>query len=241
MLLVTNDDGVHAPGIRALSKALATIGEVHIVAPEREVSACGHSLSLRHPLRTTLLEPRVHSVDGTPADCVGMALSILPRRPDLVLSGINLGANLADDIFYSGTIGGAREATFFGLPAIAVSLAARTPEFGAAADFAAKLARIVLDQGLPARTLVNVNVPPGTPSRAVFTSQGRHERALPIQPALAASPSITSQWAGDDSQQRLRDEMSDVHAVRAGMISITPLHTDTTHHRTLKQFRSWTV
>ena len=127
LILVTNDDGVHAPGIRALAQALAKIGEVHVVAPDREVSACGQSLTLKHPLRAEQIEPKVWSVDGTPADCVNLALvKLLPRRPELVVSGINRGANLGEDIFYSGTVGGAREGTFFGVPSIAMSLATRS-------------------------------------------------------------------------------------------------------------------
>src|SRR3989441_5907611 len=136
LLLVTNDDGVHAPGIRALAAALERIGLVHIVAPDREVSACAQSLTLKHPLRAEKLEDRVHAVDGTPADCVNLALvKLLPRRPDLVVAGINRGANLGEDIFYSGTVGGAREGTFFGVPAIAISLAARAEmDFAPAAN-----------------------------------------------------------------------------------------------------------
>src|SRR5258708_9090819 len=123
LVLVRNDDGVHAPGHRALAAAVAHLGEVHIVAPDREVSACAQSLTLKHPLRAETIEPRVHSVDGTPADCVNLALvKLLPRRPDLVLSAINRGANLGEDGFYSGTAGRAREGTFFVLPSVAISL-----------------------------------------------------------------------------------------------------------------------
>src|SRR5258706_7250986 len=157
LILITNDDGVHAPGILALAQALRPLGEVHVVAPDREVSACSQSLTLKHPLRAEPLEERVHSVDGTPADCVNLAfVKLLPRRPDLVVSGINRGANLGDDIFYSGTVGGAREGTFFGVPSIAMSLAVKAdPDFQHAAAFAKKVVRMVLDKGLPERTLLN--------------------------------------------------------------------------------------
>src|SRR5262245_30232879 len=160
LLLVTNDDGVHAPGIRALCAALEPLGEVHMVAPDREVSACSQSLTLKHPLRAERVSERIYAVDGTPADCVNLAVvKLLPRRPALVLSGINRGANLGEDIFYSGTVGGAREGTFFGLPSMAISLAVRGPDFdfGAAAEFAERLTTLVLDKGLPERTLLNVN------------------------------------------------------------------------------------
>ena len=177
LILVTNDDGVHAPGIQALAQALRPLGEVHVVAPDREVSACSQSLTLKHPLRAERLDQRVHAVDGTPADCVNLALvKLLPRRPDLVVSGINRGANLGEDVFYSGTIGGAREGTFFGVPSIAFSLAARAEtDFGPAADFAARLSAKVLERGLPERTLLNVNVPPGQPNGVAITVQGRRE------------------------------------------------------------------
>jgi 5'-nucleotidase len=186
LVLITNDDGVHAPGIRALAQALASVGRVHVVAPDREASACSHSLSLRHPLRAEEIEPGVHAVDGTPADCVNLALvELLAERPSIVVSGINRGANLGDDIFYSGTVGGAREATFFGLPSIAVSLAERTPsDYAPAAAFTARLARLVVERGLPERTLLNVNVPPGAVGRAAITVQGRREDAGTVQQHL---------------------------------------------------------
>ncbi len=150
-ILLTNDDGVHAPGIKALAEALDGLGEVHVVAPDREVSACSQSLTLTHPLRAEKIVDGVHAVDGTPADCVNLAIvKLLSRRPDLVVSGINRGGNLGDDIFYSGTIGGAREGTFFGVHSIAMSLAARDEhEYSHAAAFARRLASLVLERGLP--------------------------------------------------------------------------------------------
>ena len=113
LLLVTNDDGVYAPGLKALAAALQGLGTVYVVAPDREVSACAQSLTLKSPLRAEQIEERVHAVDGTPADCVNLAFKLLPRRPDIVVSGINRGGNLGEDVFYSGTVGGAREGTFF--------------------------------------------------------------------------------------------------------------------------------
>src|SRR6187401_515783 len=177
LILVTNDDGVHAPGIKALSSALAALGTVYVVAPDREVSACSQSLTLKHPLRAERVAENVFCVDGTPADCVNLALvKLLPRRPDLVVSGINRGANLGDDVFYSGTVGGAREGTFFGVPSLAISLAVRAEaDFTEAAAFATRLARMVLEKGLPEQTLLNVNVPSGRPAGVAVTVQGRRE------------------------------------------------------------------
>lgn len=240
LILVTNDDGVHAPGIRALALALRELGQVHVVAPDREVSACAQSLTLTRPLRADTIEPFFHSVDGTPADCVNLALvKLLPKRPDLVVSGINRGANLGDDIFYSGTVGGAREGTFFGLPSIAISLAAKTdPDFEHSAAFAKKLARMVLDKGLPERTLLNVNVPAGEPKGVAITVQGRREHEGTILEGLDPRRR-TYYWIEEGRDRWERDEVSDINAIRNGLISITPLQTDTTHHAVLQAFRGW--
>ena len=240
LILITNDDGVHAPGIQALAEALRPLGEVHVVAPDREVSACSQSLTLKHPLRAERLEQRVHAVDGTPADCVNLAIvKLLPRRPDLVVSGINRGANLGEDIFYSGTVGGAREGTFFGVPAIAISLAARAElDFGPSAEFAARLAGHVLDRGLPERTLLNVNVPPGRPAGVAVTVQGRREHEGTILEGLDPRRR-TYYWIEEGRDRWVSDEMSDIFAIRKGLISITPLQTDTTHHAVLAALRAW--
>jgi 5'/3'-nucleotidase len=240
LLLVTNDDGVYAPGLKALAAALAPLGAVYVVAPDREVSACAQSLTLKTPLRAERIDERVHAVDGTPADCVNLALvKLLPRRPDLVLSGINRGANLGEDVFYSGTVGGAREGTFFGVPSIAISLAARAEtDYAPAAAFAARLAAMVLEKGLPERTLLNVNVPPGRPSEAAITVQGRRKHEGTIFEGLDPRRR-PYYWIEEGKDNWHTDEMSDIHAVRRGLISITPLQSDTTHHATLTAFRAW--
>lgn len=242
LILITNDDGVHAPGIKALAASLASVGTVHVVAPDREVSACAQSLTLKHPLRAERLDERIYSVDGTPADCVNLALvKLLPRRPDLVVSGINRGANMGEDVFYSGTVGGAREGTFFGVPSIAFSLAvreAREMDFGAAAAFAAKLAAMVLAKGLPERTLLNVNVPPGAPTGVAVTVQGRREHEGTIFEGLDPRRR-TYYWIEEGNDRWLSDEMSDIHAVRSGLISVSPLQSDTTHHAVVAAFRGW--
>jgi 5'-nucleotidase len=235
LLLVTNDDGVESPGIRSLMTAVAPLGEVHVVAPSHEASASSQSLSLHRPLRTREVDRSVHAVEGTPADCVSYAINrLLPRRPSLVLSGINRGANLAEDIFYSGTVGGAREACFFGIPAVAVSLAVRDdrPDFGPAASFAARLAGLVLREGLPTGTLLNVNVPAGRPEVVAITVQGSRQQSVPPERRPGAR-----EWP--ISQAAPRDDLSDLFAVLHGFISVTPLHTDTTHHAALSAFREW--
>ena len=240
LLLLTNDDGVNSPGMRALRDSLAAVGEVHVVAPDREVSACSQSLTLKHPLRAEVIENRVHAVDGTPADCVNLALvKLLPRRPDVVVAGINRGANLGEDVFYSGTVGGAREGTFFGIPSIAVSLASRADMvFDHAAVFARRLVELVLEKGLPERTLLNVNVPPGRPAGTAITVQGRREHEGTILEGLDPRRR-TYYWIEEGRDRWVSDEMSDIHAIRQGLISITPLHTDTTHHAVVAAFRAW--
>jgi 5'-nucleotidase len=240
LILVTNDDGVHAPGIQALAAALRPLGEVHVVAPDREVSACAQSLTLKHPLRAERIETNVHSVDGTPADCVNLAIvKLLPRRPDLVVSGINRGANLGEDVFYSGTVGGAREGTFFGVHALAFSLAARSEmDFGPAAGFARTLAALVLEKGLPERTLLNVNVPPGPITGVAVTVQGRREHEGTILEGLDPRRR-TYYWIEEGRDRWVSDDVSDIFAVRKGLVSVTPLQTDTTHHAVLAAFRAW--
>jgi 5'-nucleotidase len=240
LILITNDDGVYAPGLKALAGSLEALGEVHTVAPDREVSACSQSLTLKHPLRAEPVGERVFAVDGTPADCVNLALvKLLPRRPELIIAGINRGANLGEDVFYSGTVGGAREGTFFGVPSFAVSLASQAGgDFGPAAEFAGRLAALVLEKGLPERTLLNVNVPTGTPRGAIVTVQGRREHEGTILEGLDPRRR-TYYWIEEGRDQWVSDDLSDIHAVREGLISITPLQSDTTHHAVLQAFRAW--
>src|SRR5438477_5903821 len=180
LILVTNDDGVTAPGIRAVAAALRELGDVDVIvcAPDRERSAASHALTLDRPLRVDELEPGVFAVDGTPADCSYLALlHLVPRKPSLCVSGINYGYNLGSDIFYSGTVAGAVEAALRGVPAIAVSLERRAPsDFGAAAAFTRALATEALARGegaIPASSLLNVNLPHGPVTGYQVTFLGR--------------------------------------------------------------------
>ena len=179
LILVSNDDGVHSAGIAALAEALRDLGQVVVVAPDRERSAVSHSLTLHRPLRVEEIGPGRYAVDGTPTDCVNLGVNgILPRRPALVVSGINKGANLGDDVTYSGTVSAAMEGTLLGLPAFAISLLGRGDfRFEVAARFARRLAAWVFERGLPPDTLLNVNVPApldGEPIRGfALTRMGR--------------------------------------------------------------------
>src|SRR5688572_3567824 len=166
LILVTNDDGVQSDGIHALADAMKPLGDVVIVGPLQEASAIGHALTLRRPLRIEPISEGIYGVDGTPTDCVNLACEIILKRlPDLVVSGINKGWNLGDDITYSGTVSGALEAALLGCPGVAVSLKRTrgTFDFGPSAQAAATVAKMVLEKGIPARTLLNINVPTGMP------------------------------------------------------------------------------
>src|SRR5262244_2262709 len=175
-ILVTNDDGYRSAGIHALARALAALGDVTIVAPIEEASAIGHALTLRHPLRLEQVDDRVFAVDGTPTDCVNIAVTqVFKGLPDLVVSGINKGWNLGDDITYSGTVAGALEAALLGVPAIAVSLRQTRSDydFTYAARAAVLMADALLRQPLPPRTFLNINVPKGEPMGYRATVQAK--------------------------------------------------------------------
>ena len=235
MILVSNDDGIHSDGLRALHDALTSLDDVVVVAPDRERSAASHSLTLHRPLRSEEIRPGWYAVDGTPTDCVVLAVqAILAERPRLVVSGINRGANLGDDVHYSGTVSAAMEGTLLGIPSIAVSLAARSDfRYEAAARFAARLAAYVLVDGLPADTLLNVNVPLAAdgedPPRFELARLGRRRYAGTIE-AKVDPRGRRYFWIGGDEIEGPKEEGTDFAAVAAGAISLTPIHLDLTNH-----------
>lgn len=236
-ILVTNDDGYFADGIDALTRALESVGEVTVVAPASEQSATAHSLTLTRPLRVRRLSERRYTVDGTPTDCVTLALTrILSERPDIIVSGINHGSNLGDDVTYSGTVAGALEAAIFKLPGIAVSLVARDGDFTHAARFAADLTRKVLVDGLPAGAILNVNVPVGEVRGARFTHQGIKLAELRIQDGVDPRGKDYF-WIGEQIVSWKQDHGCDYEAIAEGLVSITPLRIDMTDYRLLEQFR----
>ncbi|NBO63610.1 MAG: 5'/3'-nucleotidase SurE [Acidobacteria bacterium] len=237
-ILVTNDDGYFSEGIAALSRGLETVGDVVVVAPASEQSATAHSLTLTRPLRVRQIDERRYTVDGTPTDCVTLALTkILPEPPDVVVSGINHGANLGDDVTYSGTVAGALEAAVFKLPGIAVSLAARDGDFSHAARYAAELTRKVLAQGMPPGTILNVNVPVGEIRGACLTHQGVKMAELRIQEGV--DPRGKSfYWIGEQIVSWKDDPGSDFEAIARGLVSITPLRIDLTDYQYLDSLRS---
>jgi 5'-nucleotidase len=238
VLLVTNDDGVHAQGLAALASALDDLGDVYVVAPEREQSACGHALTLHRPLRVDRVHDRWFAVNGTPSDCVNLAiLGFLPEPPVLIASGVNHGSNLGDDVTYSGTVSAAMEGTLLGVPSFAVSLLD-----GGDLQEAARVARLVaarvLVEGLPRKTLLNVNVPPQAPRGIRVTRLGH--RVYTEKIVEQRDPrGRTHYWigAGDPRWEAL--EGTDMAAVHDGFVSVTPLHLDLTHHGALAHMTEW--
>ena len=234
-ILVTNDDGVHSEGIHALAQVLAPFGEVTIVAPIQEASAIGHALTLRRPLRLETIRPGIFAVDGTPTDCVNVAIThVFKRLPDLVVSGINKGWNLGDDVTYSGTVAGAFEGALLGVPSIAVSLRQTKGDydFHHAAQAAATLADALLRHPLPARTFLNVNVPKGQPKGFRATVQAKRNHITSV--AERHDPKGRSYfWIEEGQNEWHPHDRSDYEMVREGYISVTPLHPDLTAHHAL--------
>ena len=245
-ILVTNDDGIAAPGIKALAEALHSLGNVTVVAPDRERSAAGHSLTLHAPLRVFELRPGWFAVDGTPTDCVNMGIhNLLRTRPDLVVSGINHGANMGDDITYSGTVAAAMEANLMGIPAMAVSLATHTPSdhFPDAARVALQVATELTRHGLPHDTFLNVNVPdlPFNQIKApLVTRQGKRSFVGKIIDKVDPRGRKYF-WIGSEEPRFQDEEGTDFHAVGNGHSSITPLHLDLTNYRSMAALEQWQV
>ncbi len=245
IILVCNDDGIRSEGVKALAEEVESLGEVYVVAPDREQSAAGHSLTLHRPLRVEEIGPRQYAVDGTPTDCVNLAVSgILPGRPRLVLSGINKGANLGDDITYSGTVSAAMEGTLLGIPSIAISLVAREDfDFTAAAQFSARLAAQVLARPLPENTLLNVNVPALPRAHMAgfrITRQGKRR----FGQALVEKVDPRGKkyyWIGGDELGFVDEPGTDFAAIHAGAVSITPIHLDLTHYPSVEALRQLAV
>ncbi|HEV8317411.1 MAG TPA: 5'/3'-nucleotidase SurE, partial [Vicinamibacterales bacterium] len=237
-ILVTNDDGVHSDGIKVLAASLANLGEVTIVAPIQEASAIGHALTLRRPLRVESISPRVFAVDGTPTDCVNVAIThVLKDKPDLIVSGINKGWNLGDDVTYSGTVAGALEGALLGIPSIAVSTQNRRNEFeyeyGPAGKAAAAVTEAVLDRGMPKFTFLNINVPFGPNKGFRVTVQAKRNHVTVVSERMDPRHRAYY-WIEEGQNEWEPHDRSDYQAVRDGYISITPLQPDMTAHDTLK-------
>jgi len=235
-ILVTNDDGVHSEGIHALAAALAPLGHVTIVAPHQEASAIGHALTLRRPLRIEPHGPDIYAVDGTPTDCVNLGIDIIMRGapPVLVVSGINKGWNLGDDVTYSGTVSGALEGILLGVPSIAVSLKREAVfDFSEAARATAAVAASVLRDGLPPRTLLNLNVPTGVPRGMRATVQAKRNHVTKIDSRTDPRGGLYYWIEEGLNDWEINGGNSDYEAVMAGYVSVTPIQPDMTAYDAL--------
>jgi 5'-nucleotidase len=243
-ILCTNDDGYLALGIEVLASAARGLGSVTVVAPDREQSAASNSLTLHHPLRVRRSTAGALVVDGTPTDCVILAVNeLMDERPDLCFSGINHGSNMGEDVLYSGTVAGAMEATVIGIPAIAISYAGDAFEdLSAWEDLVASLLRGIIEQDdFPADTLFNVNLPPIDPTQVKgvrVTSLGKRRYSDSLTKAVDPS-GREYYWIGGGEVSWTVGEDSDFTAVREGYISVTPLHLDLTNYKLLKEIRGW--
>ncbi|MCL7957151.1 MAG: 5'/3'-nucleotidase SurE [marine benthic group bacterium] len=245
-ILCTNDDGIHAPGLGVLTEAARRIGSVVVVAPDREQSATSHSLTVNRPLRVTRRDEDTHVVDGTPTDCVLIAVnSLLDIRPDFVFSGVNHGPNMGEDVLYSGTVAAAMEGTILGIPSVAVSLSSRSSDnLEGFVEILARLLRGLVERtDFPDETFFNINLP-DIPAEEIkgarITTLGRRvysdsltRREDPSGREYFWIGGGVSSWSGRDD--------SDFRAVRAGFASVTPLHLDLTNYRLMKEVEGWSL
>ncbi len=243
LILVSNDDGIGSAGLKTLAESMSELGEVMVVAPDRERSAAGHSLTLSRPLRASHLGEGWYSVDGTPTDCITLAvMGLLPRRPHMVAAGINHGSNMGDDVTYSGTVSSAIEATLQGIPAFAVSVTGDGDfDFRASGQFAKRLGEEILRRGLPRDTLLNVNVPNVSPEAirgVAVTRQGRRVYSETVVQKIDPRGKAYY-WIGGAAPMWEHLEETDYEAVSAGWISVTPLHLDLTNHQVIDEMKAW--
>ena len=250
-ILVTNDDGISSPGIKILSKTLKSIGEVYVVAPETEQSAVAHALTLHRPLKSEKTGKNTYYINGTPTDCVIIGVNkLLPFKPDIIVSGINNGGNLGDNLTYSGTVAAAIEGTLLGIPSIAISLATEyqnnhglrklTAGFNRAADCAKKIVKKIIETGLPKDTLLNINVPDLAEIKGTkITKQGKLVYDNGIQ-EISDPRGKECYWIGGGEPQWKRGGDTDLDAIHKGYISITPVHLDLTNYKAMKYMeKNW--
>lgn len=249
LILLTNDDGIYAQGILAAWTELRKIGQVEVVAPDAERSAVGHAITLLQPLRAKEVVRRNarfgYAINGYPADCVKIAVgAILPRAPDLVVSGINLGSNTGTNVIYSGTVSAATEARIIGIPSIAVSLATFTnPNFSYAAKFTRKLAQAVLEHGLPDRTLLNVNVPnvPEEEIKGIMITRQGESRVEEKFEKRTDPRNQTYYWLAGQFRLHEPREDADAVVVTEGYVSVTPVQFDLTADSAIPMLKDWNL
>ena len=242
-ILISNDDGYQAQGLRTLAAALADLAEIIVVAPDRNRSGASSSLTLETPLRVEQVEPNVYYVNGTPTDCVHIAITgLLEPDPDMVISGINHGANLGDDVLYSGTVAAAMEGRFLGVPALAVSLVLdEDGNFGTAAAVTRRLVERMIEDPLPKDTILNVNVP-DLPLESlegfVTTRLGFRHKSEPVLKALDPK-NRPVYWIGPAGAGQDAGPGTDFHAIAARRVAVTPIKVDLTDHRSISPVGEW--
>lgn len=243
MILVTNDDGIESPGLTALAQALEGIDEVYIVAPDRERSAIGMAITLDHPLRAAQVDDRTWAVDGTPVDCVDLAVgALLPEDPRLLVSGVNHGQNLGQDIHFSGTVAAAKKGTFLGIPSMAVSLISGPPyHYETATTVAYRLARLILSKGLTRGILLNVNVPNCPPSMIGGFESARQDLGTYSATAIKRTDRMGKPyyWIGGERAHVDEREDSDLNIVKRRCVSVTPVQLDFTAHHEIEPLKQW--
>ena len=243
MILVTNDDGIESPGLTALAQALESIDEVSVVAPDRERSAIGMAITLDHPLRATQIGDSAWAVDGTPVDCVDLAVSaLLPEPPRLLVSGVNHGQNLGQDIHFSGTVAAAKKGTFLGIPSMAVSLTSVPPyHYDAATSVACRLTKLILAKGLTPGILLNVNVPNCPLSMIGGFEAARQDSGTYSATAIKRVDRVGKPyyWIGGERAQVDVREDSDLNIVKRRCVSITPVQLDFTAHHEIEPLKQW--
>ena len=242
-ILLSNDDGYQAPGLIALAAALGAVAEIDVVAPDRNRSGASNSLTLENPIRAHRADNGFVFVDGTPTDCVHLAITgLLAQEPDMVIAGINAGANMGDDVLYSGTVAAAMEGRFLGLPAIAVSLVGdEFKYFDTAAEVAVSLLERLKSDPLPVDTILNVNVP-DVPHAALqgfeVTRLGRRHKSEPVV-KMQDPRGRDIYWVGPVGAEQDAGEGTDFHAVRQNRVSLTPLNVDLTRYEAMQQISGW--
>ncbi|MBI4778800.1 5'/3'-nucleotidase SurE [Candidatus Desantisbacteria bacterium] len=242
-ILITNDDGVHAHGLSVLKTALSSIARVMVIAPDRERSATGHSLTLTHPVRVEEIGEDSFVTDGTPADCVNIGImGLISIKPDMIVSGINPAPNLGDDITYSGTVAAAMEGTLLGIPSFAISInGSDNMHLESAGMVAVKIAQLIEKHGLPEGTFLNVNVP-NLPSEKikgmVITRQGKRAYREELIKRVDPRGKIYY-WIGSKGIIDIQEEGTDVNTIAGDMISITPLHLDLTDYAAMQCLEGW--
>ncbi len=242
-ILISNDDGVHAPGLAHLATALGKLADITVVAPDRNRSGVSNSLTLEHPLRVVTASNGFYSVNGTPTDCVHLAVTgLLKETPDMVVSGINEGSNLSDDVLYSGTVAAATEGRFLGLPSIAISLSGpRCVHYDTAAQIAKLLVERLRETPLTSDTILNVNVPdvPFSELKGIqVTRLGTRHLAEPTIKAVDPR-GRKIYWVGQPGPEQDAGPGTDFYAVNAGYVSVTPLHLDLTHYKVMDELSTW--